>query len=88
MIDTYLSRVPALDVNTSMLLTYLSKGVGSNYPLFVCKHFNVIDLSCEAFPNGIPTKVLTGETVHNKVIAGQYGKVIREKRGKQSSSPL
>lgn len=52
-----------------------------------CKHFNVIDLTFEAFPNGIPTKVLTGETVHNKVITGQYGKIIREEKGETVKPP-
>lgn len=52
-----------------------------------CKHFNPIDLTCVAFPNGIPTKVLTGKIAHNNVITGQNGKVIREEKGKSVKFP-
>ena len=43
-----------------------------------CKHFDMVNYVCPAFPLGIPTEVLTGSVKHNFVIKGQEGNTVRE----------
>lgn len=45
-----------------------------------CKHFNVIDYTCPAFPKGIPTEILTGELKHDRVLKNQLGGTVREEK--------
>ncbi len=46
----------------------------------VCKHFDSVKLSCEAYPEGIPKRFLSGEKVHLTVQRDQTGtKVFIEK---------
>ena len=42
-----------------------------------CKHYNK-DLTCKAFPDGVPEKIITGLQEHNEPIAGQVGDFIHE----------
>jgi hypothetical protein len=50
----------------------------------LCKHYQK-DLKCEAFPDGIPEKILTGRTNHSKPFAGEKivfeSKIAPEKSG-------
>ena len=41
-----------------------------------CKHLNFTELSCAAFPEGIPGKLLSGDTRHDKPIEGQTGNTV------------
>lgn len=43
-----------------------------------CKHFDIMNLKCPAYPNGIPTNLLTGDENHLKVRKDQVGKFVRE----------
>lgn len=43
-----------------------------------CKHFNLIEKNCRAFPVGIPDKLLSGEMKHDKVLSGQKGNTVFE----------
>ena len=38
-----------------------------------CKLFEGVPLSCKAFPDGIPTEILTGENDHTKPYKGDNG---------------
>jgi len=40
-----------------------------------CKYFNIsgIGLTCKAYPNGIPEKILTGEHDHTEPYKGDNG---------------
>jgi hypothetical protein len=42
-----------------------------------CKHFKINKLefsySCDAFPDGIPDEILSGEFIHDKPFAGDNG---------------
>jgi hypothetical protein len=42
-----------------------------------CKHFQQ-DLTCKAFPDGIPLEIVGGTLEHLKVLPGQKGKVVFE----------
>jgi len=44
-----------------------------------CKHFK-IDGSCAAFPTGIPLVIISGELEHTRVVKGQTGETVYEKR--------
>ncbi len=39
---------------------------------FSCKHYND-DLTCAAFPEGVPSVILTGEVDHDTPIVGDHG---------------
>lgn len=41
-----------------------------------CKHFDSSRLSCEAFPEGIPERFLSGVAEHRKPVKGQIGDFI------------
>jgi hypothetical protein len=45
-----------------------------------CKHFDVFDYTCPAFPEGIPDELLAGKAQHNEVLKGQTGDTIFEER--------
>lgn len=46
-----------------------------------CKHFDVFEYTCPAFPEGIPDKLLTGEAVtHDKPLPWQIGNTVFEAR--------
>ena len=39
---------------------------------FSCKHYNA-DLTCAAFPEGVPSVILIGEADHDTPIEGDHG---------------
>lgn len=41
-----------------------------------CRHFYVMSLTCNAFPDGIPEMFLSGTDIHNKIVNGQKSKEI------------
>jgi hypothetical protein len=43
-----------------------------------CKHVNLLEYSCPAFPDIIPIDVWNGTTKHDKLIDGQKEKIIFE----------
>lgn len=42
--------------------TFKNLGIACN----LCKHLNDDNVSCKAYPDGIPAEILYGETAHNK----------------------
>lgn len=38
-----------------------------------CAYLDLADFTCNAFPEGIPDKYLTGDDIHNKVVKRQKG---------------
>ena len=38
-----------------------------------CAHFSIVELNCDAFPDIVPDKFLSGERIHEKVEKGQTG---------------
>lgn len=43
-----------------------------------CKHLNLADYSCVAFPQGIPNPILEGKKKHQSIIEGQVGTSVYE----------
>lgn len=41
-----------------------------------CRHFQKWDFFCEAFPDGVPDKYLSGEDAHTQVVSGQTGSTV------------
>jgi hypothetical protein len=41
-----------------------------------CKHLNIFNLNCPAFPKGIPDNLLEGKIQHDKPIKGQTGDTV------------
>ena len=48
-------------------------GIVSSPQCHACKHYYVGTLNCEAFPDGIPQKILLDAVDHRKPIAGDHG---------------
>ena len=51
-----------------------------------CKHFlgargEKLGLRCEAFPNGIPEEILSGEVDHTKPVNGDHGIQFKKREG-------
>lgn len=42
----------------------------------VCKYYDAVEISCDAFHEGIPDKYLTGEAIHDKKEPGQKGEFV------------
>jgi hypothetical protein len=45
---------------------------------FKCKHFDLINGGCDAFPNGIPDEITSGENKHFKPLPNQKNKIVFE----------
>ena len=46
-----------------------------------CKHnFSFARLTCKAFPKEIPVEILNNNKFHDKIITGQVGKYVFEKK--------
>lgn len=41
-----------------------------------CQYFDVTIFICNAFPNGIPSRFLSGTDIHNKIVNSQKGEEI------------
>ena len=59
----------------SMLDTF--KNVG--FTCIYCKHLNEDEMSCKAFPKGIPALIRGGHTRHTKKMFGQLNSTVFEK---------
>lgn len=54
------------------------QGFGTNdRPLYTpckfCKHFQPAELTCAAFPEGIPVEIATGKNFHTEPVEGDGG---------------
>lgn len=45
---------------------------------FNCKHFRMINGGCDAFPDGIPDEITSGENEHSKPLPEQDNKIVFE----------
>ena len=45
---------------------------------FNCKHFRDIQGGCNAFPDGIPDEITSGENKHSKPLPDQDNKIVFE----------
>lgn len=45
---------------------------------FECKHFRRFEGGCDAFPDGIPDVITSGENEHSEPIPGQTNKIVFE----------
>lgn len=57
-------------------------GVNISVQCLACKHLGK-PLTCEAFPKGIPKKILDGKVNHSTPIEGQDNDIVFEKREKE-----
>lgn len=46
---------------------------------FKCKHFRIVGGGCDAFPDGIPDEITSGDNSHSKPLADQANDIIFEK---------
>ena len=42
----------------------------------LCQHFDSVEMKCQAFPEGIPERFLSGENVHDSIARDQVGPII------------
>ncbi len=45
---------------------------------FKCKHFREFQGGCNAFPEGIPDEITSGENEHSKPLEGQENDIVFE----------
>lgn len=45
---------------------------------FECKHFNLSGTGCNAFSEGIPSEITSGENNHSKPLKGQGNDIVFE----------
>ena len=45
---------------------------------FKCKHFNLSGTGCNAFSEGIPSEITSGENNHSKPLKGQGNDIVFE----------
>lgn len=45
---------------------------------FKCKHFRMFEGGCDAFPDGIPAKITSGENQHSKPLPKQKNNIVFE----------
>jgi len=45
-----------------------------------CKHLDSIELSCKAFPKGVPMALLSGKISHDLVLPNQIGQSVFTRR--------
>lgn len=43
-----------------------------------CKHFRRFEGGCDAFPNGIPDQITSGQDKHNKPLKNQGNNIVFE----------
>ena len=51
------------------------------YNCYACKHLNEDEISCKAFPDQIPSPIITGQERHIGKIYGQENGFVFEPRG-------
>lgn len=49
-----------------------------NLPCFRCKHFRRFEGGCNAFPDGIPDEITSGENEHTKPLKSQENDIVFE----------
>lgn len=47
---------------------------------FKCKHFREIEGGCNAFPEGIPEEITSGDNEHSKTLESQGNSIVFEKK--------
>lgn len=47
---------------------------------FKCKHFNLSGTGCNAFPEGIPPEITSGDNEHSKPLESQSNSIVFEKK--------
>jgi hypothetical protein len=45
---------------------------------FNCKHFKLFGVGCDAFPDGIPSEITSGENEHKTPLPDQENEIIFE----------
>lgn len=45
---------------------------------FECKHFRMFEGGCDAFPDGIPAVITSGQNEHSQPIPGQTNEIVFE----------
>ena len=54
-----------------------------NFTCFNCKHY-ITDLTCMAFIDGIPEKILLDINIHDEVVDGQFLDFVYEPKEKEN----
>jgi hypothetical protein len=49
-----------------------------NLICFKCKHLRMLKGGCDAFPNGIPSEITSGQNQHSKPLKGQTNTIVFE----------
>jgi hypothetical protein len=49
-----------------------------NLICFKCKHFKRLEGGCDAFPNGIPDEITSGQNEHSKPLSFQQNNIVFE----------
>lgn len=49
-----------------------------NLVCFKCKHFRRFEGGCDAFPDGIPEEITSGENEHSEPVKGQGNDIVFE----------
>ena len=47
-----------------------------------CKHFRMIEGGCDAYPDGIPDEITSGENKHTEPLPGQANSIVFEAASK------
>jgi len=50
-----------------------------------CKHFRDTPITCDAYPKGIPSKIITGDHDHTKPFKGDKGILFEDEKDQQDS---
>lgn len=53
---------------------------------FQCKHFRIFSNGCDAFPNGIPSEITSGENNHQKPLPNQSNDIVFEQINEEDAS--
>ncbi len=52
----------------------------ADYNCYLCKHLNKDRISCKAFPDVMPSPILTGQVAHTKKMYNQKNDIVFEKK--------
>lgn len=53
---------------------------------FNCKHFRLFQQGCDAFPDGIPDEITTGENKHKDPLPNQDNSIVFEQLIEENAS--